>query len=304
MGKKSMAVVAIVLAAFFVLGFVHGRSDANQPDALLQSAVRHSHFALDDKKRVDLIYSCDSDIYVWDISAKQYSITPQEARRRLDSGLGQPKVPVTSQRIAVMTGSLGGIVAAWSLKDGVKAIQEGDSKQARLIVATVIAAISGYGGGYALGIHSLPACNSDVMLSMLDDSISPTSQPGSANILWKKMEKLAFEAKTLELFSLCDFIEDKQVRESQKGALAFLYRTTMQPNHELGQLDLRLLLGGETAIRAKTKEHRITTTEKILKALLWLPWILLIGCLMAIYAPKVVKSLRLRIHPPPVQPVA
>src|SRR5271168_5207991 len=107
MGKKSIAVVAVVLAAFFVLGFAHGKSDASQPDALLHSAVRHSHFVLDEQKHIALVYSCDRDIYLWDLAAKHYSITPEEARRRLDSGLGQPKVPITSQRITTVTGSLG-----------------------------------------------------------------------------------------------------------------------------------------------------------------------------------------------------
>ena len=109
MGKKSIAIVTIVLAMFFVLGYVHGTSDTKQPDALLRNALRFSHFSLDDQRRVGLVYSCKSDIYIWRIATKQYSITAQEARRRLDSGLGQPTVPVTSQRIAIMTGSWAGL---------------------------------------------------------------------------------------------------------------------------------------------------------------------------------------------------
>jgi len=158
--------------------------------------------------------------------ASGQSNIPLQPRKRgegLDSGLGQPKVPVTSQRVATATASLGGAVFAWTLKDAASAIQSGDSKQAKLILATLLAAISGYGGGYALGVHSLPSCDSDMMLSMLDDSILSSSPPGSATMVWKRLEKLAFEAKTLQLFNLCDFIEDKQKRESEKSTLAYLY---------------------------------------------------------------------------------
>jgi hypothetical protein len=105
-----------VLVAFFVLGYVHGASGAKQPDGLLHNAIRASHFYIDDQKRVSLVYSCKCDIYVWDVRTKQYSITAQEARRRLDSGLGQRTVPVTSQRIATATASLGGVDFAWPSK--------------------------------------------------------------------------------------------------------------------------------------------------------------------------------------------
>ena len=304
MGKKSIAIVAIVLLAFFVLGYVHGTSDAKQPDALLHNALRFSHFSLDDQKRVNLVYSCNSDIYLWNVGTKQYSITPQEARRRLDSGLGQPKVPVTSQRVATMTASLGGVAFAWSLKDAVSAIQSGDSKQVRLILITAAAAISGYGAGYALGVHSLPSCESDTMLSMLDDSISSGSQSGSATLVWKKLEKLSFEAKTLQLFGLCDFIEDPQKRESEKSALAYLYRATMQPDHPLSQDDMVLLLGGERMIRAQTQEHKVTRIEKILRVLTWLPFIFLAGAMVMIFVPEFVKWLKSKTHRATVGPAA
>jgi hypothetical protein len=296
MGKKSIAIVAIVLVAFFVLGYVHGRSDAKQPDALLRNALRFSHFSLDDRKQVSLTYGCNSDIYVWSVGTKQYSITAQEARRRLDSGLGQPKVPVTSQRVATATASLGGGVFAWTLKDAASAIQSGDSKQAKLILATVLAAISGYGGGYALGVYSLPSCDSDAMLSMLDDSISSSSRPGSATMVWKRLEKLAFEAKTLQLFNLCDLIEDKQKRESEKSALVYLYRATMQPDHQLSQDDMVLLLGGERVIRAQAKEHKVTTIEKILRVVMWLPIVFLGAALTVIFVPEFVKWLKSRMR--------
>lgn len=296
MSKKSIAIVAIVLVAFFVLGYVHGASDAKQPDALLHNALRFSHFALDDQKHVSLVYSCDSDIYVWNIATKQYAITAQEARRRLDSGLGQPRVPVTSQRIATMTASLGGVAFAWTIKDAVSAIQSGNSEQAKVIFLSVIAAISGYGAGYSLGVHYLPSCRSDAMLSMLDDSIYSGSQPGSATQVWKRLEKLAFEAKTIQLFTICDLIEDKQKREAEKGALAYLYHTTMQQDHALTEDDLVLLLGGEKVIRAQTQEHKVTWIDKVLRVLMWLPLVFLAGAIVVLLGPGLVKWLRSKMQ--------
>jgi hypothetical protein len=126
---KSIAVAAIVVFACFVLGFVHGQSDASQPEPLLHEAVRHSHFSMNDKRQVALVYSCDSDIYVWDISTKEYAITPLEAKRRIESGLGQPRVPITSQRTTAISASLGGVVGAWTLKDAVAAIEAGKGKK-------------------------------------------------------------------------------------------------------------------------------------------------------------------------------
>jgi hypothetical protein len=60
MGKKSIAIVAIVLVVFFVLGYEHGTSDTKQPDALLHNARRFSHFSIDNQKRVSHVYSCKS----------------------------------------------------------------------------------------------------------------------------------------------------------------------------------------------------------------------------------------------------
>jgi outer membrane lipoprotein SlyB len=108
---------------------------------------------MNDKRQVALVYSCDSDIYVWDISTKEYAITPLEAKRRIESGLGQPRVPITSQRTTAISASLGGVVGAWTLKDAVAAIEAGNGK--KTIIAAVIGAMSGYAVGYTAGSHSL-----------------------------------------------------------------------------------------------------------------------------------------------------
>jgi hypothetical protein len=93
------------------------------------------------------------------------------------------------------------------------------------------------------------------------------------------------------LFPLCDLIEDKQKQESEKSALAYLYRRMMQPDHPLSHDDMVLLLGGEKVIRAETKELKVTRIEKTLTVLMCLPLVFLAGAMVVTLVPEFVKWL-------------
>jgi hypothetical protein len=113
------------------------------------------------------------------------------------------------------------------------------------------------------------------MLTLLDDSLSSNSPPGSV-LVWKKLEELAFEAKALELSELCtrSNVNSEVMREAHKRFLAGIYVRVMAPNHQLSQEEVVSLWMTEYQIRHNIKE---SVQSKILDGMIWILVLLLIG---------------------------